>query len=62
VKIDDVTTLLAIRNGNYAAACALDFSDPPLYYDTFALRDIDGDPAITMEWPYFLSPTSCNAV
>ncbi|KAF8864502.1 hypothetical protein BDZ45DRAFT_701674 [Acephala macrosclerotiorum] len=26
----DVTTLLATRDGNYAAACSLDFSKPPL--------------------------------
>ena len=55
-------TLLETRNGDYSAVCALDFSHPPLYYDTFALRDIEGDPTITMTWPYFLAPESRKAM
>jgi len=51
-------TLLATNNGNYAAACALDFSVPPLYYDTFALRDSSGAPTVSMTWPYFHSSRS----
>ena len=57
-----MTTLLATRSGNYAAACSMDFSAPPIYYDTFALRDISGAKAITQTWPYFLSSTSRNAL
>ena len=51
-------TLLATNNGNYAASCSLDFSAPPLYYDTFALRDSSGAPTVSMTWPYFLSSRS----
>lgn len=59
---EDVTTLLATRNGDYAAACSLDFSKPPIYYDTFALRDISGAQAITEAWPFFLSHASRDAL
>lgn len=38
--VDDVCTLLTTNAGDYAAACSLDFSKPPLYYDTVALREI----------------------
>ena len=41
------------NDGDYAAACSLDFSKPPLYYDTFALRDAEGSPHIMQTWPYF---------
>jgi len=51
-------TLLATNNGKYAAACSLDFSAPPQYYDTFALRDSSGAPTVSMTWPYFLSSRS----
>ncbi|RDL36723.1 uncharacterized protein BP5553_06075 [Venustampulla echinocandica] len=59
---EDVTTLIATREGNYAAACSLDFSKPPLYYDTFALRDISGGETVTQTWPFFLSAESRNAI
>ncbi|KAH8811218.1 glycosyltransferase family 69 protein [Xylogone sp. PMI_703] len=59
---EDVTTLIATRDGNYAAACSLDFSKPPIYYDTFALRDISGAKAVTQTWPYFLSRKSRRAL
>ncbi|RFU33789.1 hypothetical protein B7463_g2534, partial [Scytalidium lignicola] len=59
---EDVTTLIATRDGNYAAACSLDFSKPPIYYDTFALRDISGAKPITEAWPYFLSTRSRHAI
>ncbi|EPE30110.1 hypothetical protein GLAREA_12833 [Glarea lozoyensis ATCC 20868] len=55
---EDVITLIATRNGNYAAACSLDFLKPPSYYDTFALRDIFGDKTVTRNWPYFLASQS----
>ena len=54
--------LLATQGGNYAAACSIDFSAPPLYYDTFALRDTSGAPTVSMTWPYFLSSRSRSAL
>ncbi|KAL1895090.1 hypothetical protein Sste5346_005512 [Sporothrix stenoceras] len=52
---EDVMTLLETRDGHYAAACAMDFKEYPLYYDTFALRDADGDKAVSPRWPWFRS-------
>ncbi|CAK7566702.1 MAG: hypothetical protein SEPTF4163_004653 [Sporothrix epigloea] len=52
---EDVLTLLDTRGGHYAAACAMDFKEYPLYYDTFALRDADGDKAVSPHWPWFRS-------
>lgn len=52
---EDVMTLLDTRGGHYAAACAVDFKEYPLYYDTFALRDADGDKAVSPRWPWFRS-------
>ncbi|PWY93397.1 hypothetical protein BO94DRAFT_341677 [Aspergillus sclerotioniger CBS 115572] len=60
--VDDVTTLLNTNDGIYAAACSLDFSKPPLYYDTFALRDSNGDEQVMQKWPYFRSAASRNAL
>ncbi|KAF2815674.1 uncharacterized protein BDZ99DRAFT_541448 [Mytilinidion resinicola] len=59
---EDVVTLLSANAGEYAAACSLDFSKPPRYYDTFALRDISGARALTQTWPYFLSHTFRHAL
>ena len=59
---DDILHLLQTRNGKYAAACTLDFETPPAFYDTFALRDADGYPALMGTWPFFRSPASRNAV
>lgn len=53
-------TLLATRQGHYDAVCSLDFNRPPIYYDTFALRDIAGEKAAPLTWPYFISSTSRN--
>ncbi|KUI52443.1 Alpha-1,3-mannosyltransferase CMT1 [Cytospora mali] len=55
---EDFVTLLHTRHGNYAAACSLDFKKPPHYYDTFALRDDQGQKTASNFWPWFLSPTS----
>ncbi|KAL3420989.1 polysaccharide export protein [Phlyctema vagabunda] len=55
---DDVTTLLSTRNGQYAAACSLDFSHGQDYYDTFALRDQEGHKTASLKYPYFHSPSS----
>ncbi|KAF2747665.1 glycosyltransferase family 69 protein [Sporormia fimetaria CBS 119925] len=57
----DVLHLLATRNYDYAAACALDFNKPPAYYDTFALRDSQGDETVSLYWPYFRSSSSRRA-
>ncbi|KAH6620051.1 cryptococcal mannosyltransferase 1-domain-containing protein [Boeremia exigua] len=57
----DVLRLLDTNEGDYAAACSLDFSKPPYFYDTFALRDTDGHEAIMQTWPYFRSYESRNA-
>jgi len=40
----------------------MDFSKPPLYYDTFALRDISGAKPVTQSWPFFLAAESRNAM
>src|SRR5438270_8111059 len=61
-QTEDITTLIATRDGDYAAVCALDFSKPPLYYDTFALRDISGAEPVTNTWPYFLAAASRDAL
>ena len=50
------------RDGDYAAACSLDFSKPPHYYDTFALRDSSGHEAATSTFPFFRSQFSRDAI
>lgn len=52
---EDFLTLLHTRDGSYAAACSMDFKEYPLYYDTFALRDEQGQKAVSLYWPWFLS-------
>ncbi|KAI9780712.1 MAG: hypothetical protein M1816_002761 [Peltula sp. TS41687] len=59
---EDIKRLFATRDGDYAAACSMDFSHPPLYYDTFALRDSNGDEPVTQTFPYFGSSASRNAM
>ena len=52
----DVLTLLSTNSGSYSAACALDFHYPArlaTYYDTFALRDSNGYPTLSAQFPYF---------
>ncbi|KAL9616957.1 MAG: hypothetical protein Q9160_008227 [Pyrenula sp. 1 TL-2023] len=58
----DVLTLMDTNKGKYAAACSLDFSKPPNYYDTFALRDTGGWEHVTQSWPYFRSKKSRQAM
>lgn len=58
----DVLRLLDTNGGSFAAACSLDFSKPPAFYDTFALRDYDGHEAIMSTWPYFRSSVSRHAL
>lgn len=50
------------NGGEYGAACSLDFAKPPLYYDTFALRDIEGHGHVMQTWPYFKARPSRNAL
>ncbi|OLN81410.1 Alpha-1,3-mannosyltransferase CMT1-like protein 3 [Colletotrichum chlorophyti] len=59
---EDVLALLDTNGGIYAAACSLDFSEPPYYYDTFALRDSDGQAHLMQTWPYFRSRASREAM
>ncbi|KAH6632296.1 glycosyltransferase family 69 protein [Chaetomium tenue] len=58
----DVLNLLKTNNGDYAAACSLDFSKPPSFYDTFALRDSRGQEHVSLTWPYFRSSKSRSAM
>ena len=58
---EDVVTLFNTRDGDYAAACAMDYKLPPHYYDTFALRDDTGLKTISSYWPWFQSPSSREA-
>lgn len=62
LQTEDIETLLQTRNGDYAAACSMDFEKPPHYYDTFALRDINGNEPLTLDWPYFDSYESRHAL
>ncbi|OQE40208.1 hypothetical protein PENCOP_c006G02722 [Penicillium coprophilum] len=55
---NDVLRLLDTNDGEYGAACSLDFSKPPSFYDTFALRDSNGHEPIMQTWPYFTSAAS----
>ncbi|KAJ5223477.1 hypothetical protein N7468_008019 [Penicillium chermesinum] len=58
----DVFELLDTNDGEYAAACSMDFSKPPKYYDTFALRDAGGHETVMQTWPYFRSSVSRGAM
>lgn len=58
---EDVLRLLDTNGGDYAAACSLDFSKHPYFYDTFALRDSNGHEAVMQKWPYFRSYISRHA-
>ncbi|KAL8782092.1 MAG: hypothetical protein Q9213_005703 [Squamulea squamosa] len=73
---EDVWTLLNTHNGRYAAACALDFLNPPWnhadaqtrghhppgIYDDFATRDFDGNMLGSHLYPYFTSSLSRKAL
>ena len=64
-KPQDVISLLATNGGSYSAACALDFHYPArlaTYYDTFALRDSNGDGTLSVQFPYFRSTESRDAI
>ncbi|KAF2626181.1 glycosyltransferase family 69 protein [Macroventuria anomochaeta] len=59
---DDVFRLLNTNDGDFAAACSLDFSRPPQFYDTFALRDAEGHERLMQMWPYFRARESRRAM
>lgn len=59
---DDARKLLATRNGDYAAACSIDYKDASGFYDTFALRDSNHDPVVSRSFPFFRSASSRKAV
>lgn len=52
----DIQTLFDTRDGDYAAACSMDYKASPTYYDTFALRDNTGKKTRSLYWPWFQSP------
>ncbi|KAJ4285963.1 hypothetical protein N0V90_013529 [Kalmusia sp. IMI 367209] len=58
----DALRLLSTNNGDFAAACSLDFNRPPLFYDTFALRDAEGHEMLMQKWPYFQARESRRAI
>lgn len=59
---NDVRNLVSTRGGKYAAACSLDFSRPPRFYDTFALRDSEGHDYLMPTWPFFRARSSRRAL
>ncbi|KAL8996568.1 MAG: hypothetical protein Q9169_003963 [Polycauliona sp. 2 TL-2023] len=73
---EDILTLLNTHDGKYAAACALDFLNPPWnhvsakvrghhppgIYDDFATRDSDGNIIGSHLYPYFSSTVSRKAI
>lgn len=59
---EDVRALLGTRDGDYAAACSLDFKSGHSFYDTFALRDSEGREQISRSWPFFRSTHSRQAL
>lgn len=74
-EAEDAMALLNTRNGNYSAACALDFMNPPWnhvsgraslhpagMYDDFATRDFNGNVLGSHLYPYFSSRKSKKAI
>ncbi|KAF3940550.1 hypothetical protein ABW19_dt0208000 [Dactylella cylindrospora] len=59
---EDVISLLKTREGNYTAACSIDFNKQQYYYDTFALRDIYGREAASQRFPFFAGGESRAAM
>ncbi|KAI9036536.1 glycosyltransferase family 69 protein [Aspergillus affinis] len=58
----DVLRLLDTNEGDYAAACALDFAQPPRYHDSGTLRDSQGHRPIMSTWPLFRAADSRRAM
>ncbi|RMZ90580.1 hypothetical protein DV736_g2178, partial [Chaetothyriales sp. CBS 134916] len=64
-KPQDVISLLATNGGSYSVACSIDYHFPArlgTLYDTFALRDSNGDRTLAVHFPYFQSPESREAI
>lgn len=64
-KPSDVLSLLATNQGSYAAACALDHSHPTMlanYYDSFVLRDNQGQNPLALQFPYFRPSESLKSM
>jgi hypothetical protein len=64
-KPSDVLTLLATNQGSYSAACALDHHLPAnfgTYYDTFVLRDNNGQNTLSPQFPYFRPSESLKSM
>lgn len=59
---EDFLNLLHTNDGQYAAACSMDFKSYPSYYDTFALRDDEGMKTASYYWPWFMSSSSRASV
>ena len=53
MKAADAIRLLQTNKGQYAAACAMDYKRPLLFYDTFAMRDLEGRRTIAVLYPFF---------
>jgi hypothetical protein len=50
---DALQLLFSTNGGDYRAACAVDFTRGPLFYDTFATRDYDGYRIDQPLYPWF---------
>lgn len=50
------------RDGDYAAACSMDFATSSRYHDSLALRDSQGQRTASSYFPWFHSPASLVAV
>ena len=55
MTVEDALNLLNTRNGEYYAACSLDFLNITKFYDTFSFRDINGHPATSLSYQFFAS-------
>lgn len=58
----DVLSLLATNAGHYDVACGLDFHHPPVFYDTFAVRDMDKRGPVMSVFPYFRAQVTRQAL
>jgi hypothetical protein len=64
-KPSDVLSLLATNQGSFSAACAIDYHLNGYlahYYDTFAVRDVNGNPTLTTHFPYFRPSSSLTSL
>lgn len=58
----DILSLLATNAGNFDVACGLDYSRPPVLYDTFAVRDMSFRGPVMSTFPFFNTPSSRDAM